>query len=102
MPPEIDLILHSTYKLSTWGGLPLEEIGHTDNVDPIFRQKENTYPVYLKTSAIKSVCVSPEIFEMPKDLTRAKSLREVISGAGSREESVDAQELFDTGKSKPR
>jgi hypothetical protein len=97
-PTQIDLIIHSTYKLSTWGGLPLEETGVSNTYDHFFGQKKNHHQVYLQTSAIKTVSVSPDFFDMPKNFIRAKSLREVISGEESRAESVDAQELFNIGK----
>jgi hypothetical protein len=99
--PQIDLIVHSTYKLSTWGGLPLEETGITDKVDYLSGQKKNKHQNYLVSSSIKTINVSPEIFELPKNYAKATSLREVVSGNGSRQESEDAQQLFDIGKKKP-
>jgi high-affinity nickel-transport protein len=95
---QVEQIVHATYKLSTCGGLPVEDIGTSGTRDFISGQGKSHREVYLSTSSIKPVKVSSDIFTLPKNYTLAKSVREVMSGSNSRKESVDAQELFETGR----
>ena len=64
----------------------------------MFGEEKEQCTKYLDTSAIRAVKVAPEIFDMPANYKRATSLREVVAGSDTREESVDAQELFNSGR----
>jgi hypothetical protein len=98
---QVELVIYSTYKLYTCGGLPVEVIGTGETRDFISGvNNKGRRTTYLKTSTISSVNVSPEFFVVPKNYTKEKSVREVMAGADTRKESVDAQDLFETGRNK--
>jgi hypothetical protein len=98
---QVEVVIYSTYKLPTSGGLPVEVTGTGDHVDWVSGSNDRgRHEIYLSTSAISTVNVSSDIFDLPKNYTKARSIREVVAGSNTREESVDAQELFEMGRNK--
>jgi hypothetical protein len=97
---QVELVIYSAYKMTTFGGLPIEQTGRSSGKDFISGEGKDRPRVYLSTSAIKTVKVPPEFFQPPKGFKKAASLREVVAGNDTRAESKDAQELFETGRDK--
>ena len=98
---EVDWIIYSAYKLPTDGGVPLEATDTVTTSDWIAGGgSKGKREIHLSTSSINQVTVAAEIFALPKNYSRAKSIREVVAGSDVRKESVDAQDLFNSGRGK--
>ena len=98
---QVEQVIHSAYKLPTDGGLPLEETDTIDHPDFISGAgNKGRRETELSTSSINQVTVAADIFALPKNYVKAKSVREVVAGSDVRKESVDAQDLFDAGRRK--
>jgi len=97
--PQIEQIAYAAYKMPTGGGFPLVYSEEGDRTDFVVGQKMGYIrQIFLTTQSITSLDAEPALFTLPKNFTLAKSVREVVAGSDIRQESVDAQELFETGR----
>jgi hypothetical protein len=99
--PHIEAIIYAMNKMTTCGGIPLEVVGTSGRKD-FFNSvaRGGAREVFLETSKIVTVDVSPNQFAPPVGYKKAKSIREVVAGLESRVQSEDATELFDGGSKK--
>lgn len=93
--PQVEMIVYAMNKMPTCGGIPLTYIGISGGkkfFDSV--ASGGAREIFLETSKVVAVDVSPNIFTMPAGYKRAKSVREVVAGAQSRLQSEDYMETL--------
>lgn len=95
--PQVERIFYSVYKFPTNGAIPIGYAGIHANSDFLTgARNKGRFEVFLDTSQIEKVMVSPAMFQPPANLKKAASLREVVSGNKSRESTKGANVLWES------
>jgi len=97
--PEVERILSTTYRLPTDQGIPLFFTKKQQGIDRMSGlDKTGERRIYLKTSKIENIRVSPSIFTAPSGYRLCKSMQEVVLSKANREASGDFDEMFEAGQ----
>jgi len=95
LPQQVKRIMYVAYKLPTNGGIPISYIRHQHGVDLVTGfDRKGEIEIALDTTTIKRVKVSPQEFELPPQMNKISSMREVVAGNNSRDRSEDAKALL--------
>jgi hypothetical protein len=95
LPQQVKRIMYVAYKLPTNGGIPISYERHQGGVDIVTGfDRKNEIEIALNTTTIKHVKVSPQEFELPPQLNRTNSMREVVAGNKTRTQSDDEKALL--------
>ena len=97
--PEVERILSTTYRIPTDQGIPLFFTKKQKGIDRMSGlDKTGERRVYLQTSKIENIRVSPSIFTAPSGYRLCKSKQEVVLSKANREASGDFDEIFEAGQ----
>ncbi len=99
--PQVESVLFAAYKMPTCGGIPVNYVGiHYDKDFLSGVNERGARQLYFDTTKIENVMVPASMFEMPAGYHKAVSIREVVSGEGSRLESELMVPAFDRKEGK--
>jgi len=101
--PPVQRIIHETYKMPTDGGIPVKFSKSLRGAETLTGMNlTGTIRVYLSTTNIEKIKVSPDIFQPPVGYKLAKSMQEVLLSKNSRDASEDLDQMFDIGTNKTK
>jgi len=97
--PEVERIINTTYKVPTDDGIPVlftKKLKGKDRMSGM--EVTGQIRVYLTTTKIENIHVSPSFFAAPTGYRLCKSKQEVLLSKANREASGDFDQMFEVGK----
>lgn len=96
IPEPVYEIIHAAYKLPTCGGIPIRYVISSRGRDIITQLDETgQHPIFLQTSKISQIGLTPDFFDIPGGLKQARSVQDVVISAAKRNETTGMDLMFD-------